>query len=319
MKILVTPRSVTRSGHPSLQRLEQAGYRVVFPTPGEQPGENELRALLPGCVGYLAGVEPVTAAVLEMACDLRVISRNGTGTDTVDVEAARKHGILVVRAEGANARGVAELAISQILGLARSCASSDATLKAGLWKRTSPGIEIEGRTLGIIGCGRIGKLVTRMALALGMRVLAFEQFPDPEFHPGAGFRYAGWDEVLAESDFLSLHCPPRPDGTPVLNREAVGKMRRGARVVNTARYDVMDAEAVLEALDSGHLSGLALDVFDSEPPADWRLVKHPRVVATPHTGGYTVESIDRAMSQAVDNLIAGLRSTECSGMERRSA
>ena len=319
MKILVTPRSVTRSGHPSLERLEQAGYRVVFPTPGEQPGENELRALLPGCVGYLAGVEPVTAAVLEVASDLRVISRNGTGTDTVDVEAARKRGILVVRAEGANARGVAELAISQILGLARSCAASDAMLKDGLWKRTSPGIEIEGRTLGVLGCGRIGKLVTRMALGLGMRVLAFEQFPDPEFQPGAGFRYAGWDEVLAESDFLSLHCPPRPDGAPVLCREAVGKLRRGARLVNTARYDVMDAEAVLEALDSGQLGGLALDVFDSEPPSDWRLVKHPRVVATPHTGGYTMESIDRAMNQAVDNLIAGLRSTECSGMERRSA
>lgn len=319
MKILVTPRSVTRSGHPALRRIEQAGYRVVLCTPGEQPGEQELRDLLPGCVGYLAGVEPVSAAVLETATELRVISRNGTGTDTVDLEAARKRGILVLRAEGANARGVAELTISHLLGLARHCAAADAALKSGVWKRGQPGIEVEGRTLGILGCGRIGKLVARMALGLGMQVRAFDQFPDPSFSPAAEFRYAGWEAVLAEADFLSLHCPPSADGRAVLNREALGSLKPGCRVVNTARYDVMDSEAVLEALDSGRLAGLALDVFDSEPPSDWRLARHPRVIATPHTGGFTEESVDRAMTQAVENLLGGLLSLGEGGVERRSA
>jgi phosphoglycerate dehydrogenase-like enzyme len=319
MKILVTPRSVTRAGHPSLNRIGEAGYQVVFCTPGEQPSETELRTLLPGCVGYIAGVEPVTAEVLDAAPDLRVISRNGTGTDTVDVEAAHKRGIQVLRAEGANARGVAELAIGQIFALARSSAASDAALKSGTWKRASAGTEIEGRTLGILGCGRIGKQVARMALGVGMQVLAFDQFPDPAFCPGQGFRYGGWEAVLAEADFLSLHCPPNSEGKPVLGREALGRLKRGCMVVNTARYDVMDAEAVLAALESGHLGGLALDVFDTEPPMDWRLVKHPRVVATPHIGGFTRESIDRAMSQAVDNLLGGLRLDGGFGMERKSA
>jgi D-3-phosphoglycerate dehydrogenase len=319
MKILVTPRSVTRSGHPALGRIEQAGYQVVLCTPGEQPAEQELRALLPGCVGYLAGVEPVSAVVLETATELRVISRNGTGTDTVDLEAARRHGIVVLRAEGANARGVAELTIAHILGLARHCAAYDASLKSGAWKRAQPGIEVEGRTLAILGCGRIGKLVARMALGLGMRVLAFDQFPDSTFSPAPEFRYAGWDEVLAEADFLSLHCPPNADGRPVLSREALGSLKRGCRLVNTARSDVMDSEAVLEALDSGRLSGLALDVFETEPPSDWRLAKHPRVIATPHTGGFTEESVDRAMSQAVENLLRGLDSLGEGRGERRSA
>jgi D-3-phosphoglycerate dehydrogenase len=307
MKVLVTPRSVTRGGHPSLQKLRDAGYEILFCTPGKQPDEKELQALLPGCVGYLAGVEPITASVLREARDLRVISRNGTGIDNVDLHAATDHGISVLRAEGANARGVAELAIAQIFALARSTTLSDAAMKRGSWERQSQGMEVAGKTLGIIGCGRIGRLVAQMAIGIGMKVMAFDPFPDANFALGDEFCYGPLDEVVACSDFLSIHCPPIADGRPLLDAATLARLKRGVFLINTSRYDVFDADAVLAALDSGHIAGLALDVFDSEPPTDPRLARHPRVIATPHIGGFTRESIDRAMTVAVENLIDALR------------
>jgi D-3-phosphoglycerate dehydrogenase len=305
-KILVTPRSVTRHGHPSLDRLHSAGWEIVFCRPGCQPDEEELLRLLPGCAGYLAGVEPVTVRVLEAADHLRVISRNGTGVDTIDLAAATRLGITVLRAEGANARGVAELAIAQMLALARHLTAGDASLKSGGWSRPATGFELEGKTLGIIGCGRVGQIVVRLALAFGMKVLAFDPAPPRDFAPGPDFRLAGFDEVLAAADCLSLHCPPTADGRPLVDAAALARMKPGALLLNTARHDHIDCGAVLAALDSGRLGGVALDVFDAEPPGDRRLVSHPRVLATPHIGGYTRESIDRAMDAAVGNLLAAL-------------
>ena len=306
MKILVTPRSVTRDGHPSLDKLRAAGFAVMFCQAGAQPDEAELCALLPGCAGYLAGVEPVTARVLAAASELRAISRNGTGVDNIDLDAAAVCGIAVLRAEGANARGVAELAIGHLFALMRRISACDTAMKRGAWERGSAGCEVEGKTLGLIGCGRVGKIVAGMALGCDMHVVAFDAFPDTTFRPGAAFRFAPLDEVLAVSDFVSLHCPPAADGRPILDAAAVARMKRGAFLINTARYDVFDPAAVLAALDSGQLAGLALDAFDTEPPSDGRLVQHPKVIATPHLGGYTQESIDRAMHAAVDQLLAVL-------------
>ena len=310
MKVLVTPRSVTRDGHPSLEKLRAASCDVVFCQPGMQPAEDELRALLPGCVGYLAGVEPVTARALEAATELRVISRNGTGVDNIDLAAAKARGIAVLRADGANARGVAELAIGQLFALARNLPACDATLKQGAWQRGHAGVELEGRTLGLAGCGRVGQLVARMAIGVGMNVVAFDPLPRPAIEPGQAFRYAPLDEVLATADFLSLHCPPPADGRPLLDATALARMKRGAFVINTARYHVLDADALLTALASGQIAGVALDVFDTEPPNDPRLARHPRVIATPHIGGFTRESIDRAMTIAVENLLAALGRAE---------
>lgn len=305
-KILVTPRSVTRSGHPALEKLRAAGWEVVFCRPGAQPDEAELRALLTGCQGYLAGVEPVTAAVLEAAPQLRAISRNGTGTDNIDLAAAARLGIQVVPAEGANARGVAELTLGLILSLARGIPASDAALKCGEWSRPSGGCELEGKTLGLIGCGRVGQGVATLALAFGMKVMAYDPFPPATLPGGDGFQLVPLERAVEEADFLTLHCPPPADGRPVLGATRLGSMKQGAWLINTARHDLIEVEAVLAALDSGALAGLATDVFDTEPPTDARLARHPKVIATPHLGGFTKESIDRAMHAAVDNLLAAL-------------
>ncbi len=303
-RILVTPRSATRDGHHSLQKLTAAGYETVFCRPGALPTEEELMALLPGCVGYLAGVENVPAGVLEAARELRAISRNGTGADAIDTTAAERLGIRILRAEGANARGVAELALGLMLCLARSLTRNDQAIKAHRWERYG-GFELEGRTLGLVGCGKIGRLVTGFALAFGMKVVAYDPFPNWDGAP-AGFCYAVLEAVLSSGDVISLHCPPRTGGLPVLDAAAIGSLKRGCLVINTARGGLINSETMLQALEDGRVAGVGLDVFDGEPPTDWRLATHPRVVSTAHIGGFTPESIDRALTTAVDNLLACL-------------
>ncbi|MCE9614850.1 MAG: phosphoglycerate dehydrogenase [Lentisphaerae bacterium] len=305
-RILVTPRSVTKTGHPALQHLREAGFDVCYCTPGKQPDEAELLRLLPGCVGYLAGVEKVTARVLEAASDLRVISRNGTGVDNVDAAAARARGITICRAEGANARGVAELTFGLMLALARSIPCCDRSLKGGGWDRPT-GIELSGKTLGLVGCGRIGRLVAGFGLAFDMEVLAYDPAPALTFAPSPRFHYTALDDLLGQADFVSLHAPLAKDGQALIGGASLQRMKRGAYLINTARGSLLDDDAVLAALDSEHLAGVALDAFDPEPPTDLRLVSHPRVIATPHAGGLTRESIDRAIEVAVANLLEFLR------------
>ena len=260
--------------------------------------------LLPGCVGYLAGVEPICARVLDTARQLRVIGRNGTGVDNIDMDAARRNGLVVCRAEGANARGVAELAFGHILASVRAIPLSDHNLKQAKWER-SKGFELEGRTLGLIGCGKIGRIVAGFALAFDMEVIAHDLCPENAFS-SAHFSYGTFDEVMARADIISLHCPAMEDGSALVNRRTIALMKRGVYLVNTARAGLMDDDAVLEALDSGQIAGVAIDVFRMEPPEDLRLARHPRVIATPHIGGFTDEGVDRAVTVAVRNMLDAL-------------
>jgi D-3-phosphoglycerate dehydrogenase len=304
--VIVTPRSLSQGGHPLLERISAAGYGLAFPSPGAQPTEAQLEAVLGDAVGWIAGVERIDASLLAKAPKLRAISRNGTGVDNVDLEAARARGIRVLRAEGANARGVAELAFGLLLAAARGICASDREMKAERWTRTK-GFELEGKRLGIVGCGKIGKLVARFALAFDMDVLAYDPYPDASFAPSARFAWAALPEALAGADAVSLHCPPAPGGRPVLGEAEIAALKKGAVVVNTARGSLVDSAAMTAALASGRVGAYAVDAFDREPPDDWSLARDPRSIATPHVGGFTDESVDRATEAAVDNLLAALR------------
>lgn len=300
-KILVTPRSLTSGGHPALERLTAAGYHVVFGPAGAMPTPDDLQRLLPGCVGWLAGVERITDDVLAAASDLRVIARNGTGVDAIDLDAARRRGIDVRRAEGANARGVAELAIGLVLGLARSIPRSDAAIKAGGWERRK-GIELEGKTLGIVGCGKIGRIVSQLAQGLGMHVVGH----DPFAKDSTDLPLMPLDDLVAASDVITLHCPPSPDGRPLFDGRRLALTRPGVFIVNTARHELIDIPALTAAIDCEQVAGAALDVFDAEPPLDRAHLASDRIIATPHVGGFTDESVDRAVDVAVDNLLEAL-------------
>lgn len=302
-RVLVTPRSVTRAGHPaSLGKLESRGFEIIFCTPGVLPSEDELCRLIPDCEGYLAGVEAITARVLSSARKLKAISRNGTGVDGIDLVAAKEHGIRVLRADGANARGVAELAFSMILALSRGLTANDRDMKSGGWARTA-GSELDGKTLGLFGFGRIGRLVARFALAFDMRVLVSDPYAQGSDDL---VEFTGPEEIIRRSDIISFHCPPSVGGGAILDADAIGKLKPGVLLVNTARAGLIDSEALLQALNDGRVGGLGLDVFACEPPVDRRLSEHPKVIATPHIGGFTPESIDRAMTIAVDNLLEAL-------------
>lgn len=298
-RIAVTPRSLSGAGHPALGRLVERGFEIVFPAPGRTPSEEELLQTIPGCVGWLAGVEPISSKVLDAAPNLRVISRNGTGVDNIDLGEAEARGIAVERAVGANARGVAELAIGLLLAAFRHIPWSHGHLQRGDWQRRA-GREALGRTLGVVGCGAIGREVVDMALGLGMTVKGYDLYPSNSFiRPG--FSFVPLDECLTTVDAVTFHCPPA--GRPLLDAATIARMRPRVVVVNTARAELIDEEAMVEALDSGHVSALATDVFPKEPPDPSPLLAHERVILTPHAGGFTDESVERATSVAIDNLL----------------
>ena len=212
----------------------------------------------------------------------------------------------MLRAAGANARGVAELAIGLALAGLRHLPEQSAALKGGTWQRRS-GREIEGRTVGLIGCGAVGRLVARFALALDARVRVFDPQPHRGFAPPGDFDWVRRDEVLRDAEIVSLHCPLPPDGAAVLDADAIERLRGGCVVVNTARAALVDEAAMLRALERDAVGVYATDVFAVEPPPPSALLSHPRVIATPHIGGLTEESVRRATVAAVDNLRRALR------------
>ncbi len=302
-RILVTPRSLTQGPNEAVALLESAGFDVVTSIPGRRPSEDELVSLLPGCVGYLAGVEIISERVLDAGAELRAISRNGVGTDAIDTDAADQRGITILTTPGANSEGVAELTIGLLFALARSIPQSDAALKAGNWTRMM-GVELLGATIGVVGCGSIGRRVVEMALGIGMAVVGYDPYPVEGFSP-ARFRWVTLDELWPIADAVTLHAPAFEK--PIVDADSLLRAKTGAYLVNTARAALVDTNAVVSALETDVLAGYATDVFDDEPPNDFRLVHHPKVLATPHIGGYTAASIRRASVGAAENLIAILK------------
>lgn len=305
-RILVTPRSLTSDPHPDIERLRENGFDIVYSRAGQIPTEDELVELLPDCIGWLAGVEPVTPRVIEAAGALKVISRNGVGVDNLPVDMLAQRGVRILIAEGANSLGVAELTVGLMFSAMRSIPLSDAGIKAGQWPRVR-GMEIRGRTVGIIGCGAIGREVARMMVALGAKVIAYDPARPNLDLPSSHFSYAEVDDILSEAEILSLHCPLPKDGSALLDRRRLATVREGLILVNTARARLIDEDAVVEALDDGRIACYATDVFEPEPPVSLHLAGHQRVIATSHIGGFTAESVDRATRIAADNLLMALK------------
>lgn len=300
--ILVTPRSLTRAGLDrvsELAPLTEAGYQLVSATPGVAPDAAELQRLLPGCVGWLAGVERISDETLAAAPDLKVISRNGVGVDSVDLAAAERRGVRVVVARNANSQGVAELALGQAIAGLRHSVAATVALREGRWERTL-GRELATSVVGVIGLGAIGRRVAQLAGAFGARVLGH----DPYVAAVEGVEILALPELLQQVDVLSLHSPA--GDRPLIDAAALELIKPGAVLVNTARAALVDDDATLAALRSGRLSAYAVDAFAVEPPPPTELLAHPGTIATPHLGGYTAESTSRATSFAVSNLLEAL-------------
>ncbi|MBO6638791.1 MAG: phosphoglycerate dehydrogenase [Roseitalea sp.] len=301
-RVLITPRSLTGTPPPALEPLREAGFELVFSTPGQMPNEAELLQLVPGSVGWLAGIEPVSPAVLAAADRLRVISRNGSGVDNLPLDECRRRGIAVERAMGANAVGVAELTLALMLAACRHIPETAHGLRDGGWPRIR-GREIDGATVGIVGMGAIGRRVGTMVMAMGATVLAHDPAQPVLSDCGGKVRYVPLAELFGNADIVTFHCPMTDDGAPLLDAERTTTMPDGAIVVNTARAGLVDETALLAALDGGRVQTYATDVFAEEPPRDRTLAAHPRVIATSHIGGLTEGSVARATESAVANLL----------------
>jgi D-3-phosphoglycerate dehydrogenase len=250
----------------------------------------------------------VTREMIEAAPKLRVIARAGTGVDNVDVAAATARGIVVMNAPGANSLSVAELAMGLILSLARNIPAADASMKAAKWEKSKfAGAEIRSKTLGLVGLGRIGQEVAARAHAFEMRVIAHDPFISAEMAAAINVELVSLDELWARADYISLHLPALPSTQHLLNAERLAKCRKGVRIVNTARGELIDEAALRDAIETGHVAGAALDVFEPEPPKDWRLLTLPQVVATPHIAASTKEAQEQVGSETAAALRDFLR------------
>jgi len=231
------------------------------------------------------------AALLDAAPRLRIVARAGTGIDNVDVGAASARGILVVNAPGANSISVAEHACALMLALARSVPAADRAMKDGRWeKKRFLGTELRGKTLGVVGFGRIGQEVAQRARAFGMRIVAHDPYISKEIAGGLGVELLPLDEVCATADYLTLHLPSTAETRHLFNDERLAKCKPGIRIINTARGELIDGSALRRAIESGAVGGAGLDVFEKEPPPDWALAQLPQVVATPHIAASTEEA-----------------------------
>jgi D-3-phosphoglycerate dehydrogenase / 2-oxoglutarate reductase len=294
MKILICDKTEQEY----IEQMRGAGLTVDVRddiTPEELPN------VLPAYDGMVVRSRTkVRQPLIDVCPNLKVIVRGGVGLDTIDHEYARSKGIVVMNTPHANSASVAELTMGYMFMLARSLYKATSTLKAETWdKKSFIGDEIGGKTLGIIGYGNIGHETAQRAMALGMKILAY----DPYVNSHNGVKLVTLDELLAQSDYISLHVPKTKETANMIGAEQFAKMKDGVRIINCARGGIINEDALYEALTSGKVAGAALDVFAEEPPTDWKLLKLDNVIASPHIGASTKEAQDRIGAEVAQKLI----------------
>lgn len=253
---------------------------------------DELSAALQGCDAVVVRSRTqITEALLDTVPDLRAVGRAGTGVDNIDLAAATRRGVIVMNTPGGNSNSAAEHAVAMLCSLARKIPMADHALSEGRFEKSKYlGVELHGKTLGILGLGRIGLLVAEKAKGLGMRICGYDPVTPPEAIRNCGIEPSSMEEALRQADFVSIHVPLLPETKHLFNAETLSWMKPTARLINCARGGIVDEKALLHALDSGALAGAALDVFEVEPPVDSPLLTHASVVVTPHLGASTEEA-----------------------------
>jgi D-3-phosphoglycerate dehydrogenase len=306
--VLIAPEAfLHQEDAPYVKNIRAAGMDIIYPddptfTRGHK-SEEETIEQLSKCQAIIAGGEFFTENVFAALPQLRVVARSGVGYDRVDVEAATRHGVAVAITPTANHESVAEHAFSLMFAIAKSVMTSDRLMRAGQWNQNST-LPIRGQTLGILGLGRIGRSVAVRATALGMKVLAHDAYPNESFAQEHGVQLVDLDTLLAQSDYVTIHCPLNDDTQGLFNRDTLAKMKAGSVLINTARGPLVVETDLVEALESGHIYGAGLDVFEQEPiDPENKLLKMDQVVSTPHVGsGDWLSRLDMAI-EAADCII----------------
>ncbi|HEU4527361.1 MAG TPA: phosphoglycerate dehydrogenase [Actinomycetota bacterium] len=289
MKVLVTEK-LSEAGLDLLRKDFQVDVRPELATEGLAQAIADYDALI------VRSQTQITAEVIDAAETLKVVARAGIGLDNVDVEAATRKGVMVVNAPQSNIVSAAEHAIALLLAQARNIPRADAALKQGRWERSAfQGVELQGKTLGVLGIGRVGSLVAQRAAGFGMRVIAFDPYVPRDRAKEMGVELMPTLEaLLVQADFVTIHLPRTPDTEGLIGDHELSMVKPGARLVNTARGGIVEEAALVKALEDGRLAGAALDVFDHEPTTDSPLFQLENVVVTPHLGASTAEAQDKA-------------------------
>jgi phosphoglycerate dehydrogenase-like enzyme len=305
--VLVTPEPLRGKPGPFREILRSGGFDEFIDAQGQATiTEEQLREVLPRADAMLAGGEWITAELLDLAPRLRVIARTGVGYDAIDIAAATARKIPVVIVPGTNQESVAEHAFALLLAVCRDIVVNDKLMRGGGWTREllRP---LRGRTMGLVGLGRIGRAVATRAVAFGMKLAAFDPLLDPEFDARHGIARMDLDELLAASDVVSLHLPLSPETRGIINRATLAKMRPGSILLNTSRGGLVVESDLYDSLVSGHLAGAGLDVMDPEPPDPTNpLLTLPNVVFSPHLGGIDTKSM-ADMAELASSCIVTLR------------
>jgi D-3-phosphoglycerate dehydrogenase len=312
MKLLVTPTSFLKPANEQAKvKLEAFADAIVYNDLGKPLQGDELLSRLDGADGYIAGLDYITADVVKQMPDsVKVISRYGAGVDRVDIAACKERGIIVTNTPGANATAVCEMAFGLMLCAARNIPMLHKAVEAGEWPRAN-GMELSGKSLGIVGLGAIGKRLALRAKAFEMDVIAFDPYFDEAFGKEHGITRVELDDLFKTADVVSLHVPLSDATRHMVNADRIREMKQGGILINTARGGLIDEEAAAEAVKSGHLRGLGLDAFEQEPLVDSPLKGLPGVVFTPHAAGHTAQAISRMGMMAVDNAIQVLSGQKC--------
>ena len=310
-KVLITARTLNEVGAPAIRLLHEAGCEVVIPPQfGPLPAE-KLQPLLEGNDAVLASMDKFTAEVLNSsaAARLKIISRWGVGYDAIDVPAATRQGIVVAYTPGLLNETVADFAFALLLAVARRVHIGHSTMSAGQWQAVW-GNDVSGKTLGLLGCGRIGQAVARRAAGFNMPLIAYDLAPSSEAEK-LGIRFVSLEELLAQSDFLSLHAALTPQSRGLIGEKQLRQMKPTAYLINTARGALVNEAALVRALEEKWISGAALDAFVAEPlPADHPLRTAPNVLLTPHLASFARETGERvsiSSAQAIIDLMEGRR------------
>ncbi|MGC8777712.1 MAG: phosphoglycerate dehydrogenase [Candidatus Caldatribacteriaceae bacterium] len=308
MKVLITPSLFGRYSR-ALTMLQEAGFEPFFPSYPHPLSEEQLLEVIPEVSGFVVGLDPVTEKVLERAPNLRVVAKHGVGVDNIDVQAATKRGIVVANAPGSNDQAVAEFTWGLILALARSIPKAARWVEKKEWGRVL-GVEVAGKTLGVMGTGKIGKKVARFGVCFGMRVLAYDKVEDQELMVHFGVQYVSFREILQGSDFLTIHLPLTPETRGILGEKELAMMKKSAYLINTARGGIVDEVALFGALKEGKIQGAGLDVYATEPPWESPLLSLPNVLSTPHTASDSFEALRRMDEMSAESVIRVLRGQE---------
>ena len=306
-RVLITCPQLQRTIDAHAARFTEHDIELLIPPVVQQMTEDELVTLAPGIDGMVVGDDPITERVLEAGDRLRVVSKWGVGIDNINLAAARERGITVSNTPAMFGAEVADVVIGYLILLARRLHAVDNAVRGGHWFKPE-GLSLAGRTMGVIGLGDIGRSVVKRAAAMEMRVLGAEMLADrAEAATKLGAEVVTQQQLLRESDAVSLNCPLTPENRHMIDAAALASMKRGAWIINTARGGLIDEPALTNALQQGHLAGAALDVFETEPlPAESPLRHLDHVILGSHNSSNTAEAVHRTSVRAIDNLLAGL-------------